>query len=190
MMTSGAIGAQGIGAQGIGAQGIGARDTVRHIPPESFAGCWMPAHNLDARFAAATPITAAYSPVFNICAFFKAEEPAMPALQHKLVDTKTGDDIALVFDIRDANGDAVDLTAAVLTYKISRRAGDAALLTKTQDSGIARSGSIATVSFNTAEIAADDTPLIGDFFGQLRVTLNDISLVVAEGPIAIEPVIT
>lgn len=173
---------------GLGAIGAGytAHDTV----PEGFAACWMPAHPITACFAAATHFDATYTPLFNITGLFKAEEPAMPALQHKLVDTKTGDDISLVFDIRDANGDAVDLTTAAITYKISRRAGDAALLTKTQDSGIARSGSIATVSFNTAEMTADDAPLIGDFFGQLRVTLNDISLVVAEGPIAIEPVIT
>src|SRR5690606_22572930 len=120
---------------------------------------------LSGKAAAATHFDATYTPLFNITGLFKAEEPAMPALHHKLVDTKTGDDISLVFDIRDANGDAVDLTTAAITYKISRRAGDAALLTKTQDSGIARSGSIATVSFNTAEMTADDAPLIGDFFG-------------------------
>jgi|GEM_PF-1511789 len=178
------------GEHAIGAQCIGANNTAHSPQAQGFAACWMPVQPLRAFFALFIGIMATHNPVFNINGFFKTEEADMPALQHTLVDTKTGDDISLVFDIRDAHGDAVDLTSASITYKLSRRAGDDSLLTKTQDSGIACSGSVATVTFNTAEIAAEGAPLIGDFFGQLRVTLGGISQVVAEGPITIEPIIT
>ena len=109
---------------------------------------------------------------------------------HPLIETHTGEDVEIAFHVTDGAGNDVDLGAATASYKIARRAGDAAVLTKTNGSGITLSDNTATVAFNTAELADGDTPLLGDFFGQLTLTIGGVTLVVAEGPIAVDPVIT
>ena len=109
---------------------------------------------------------------------------------HALIETHTGEDVELAFHVTDGAGGDVDLAEASASYKIARRAGDAALLTKTNGNGITLEGAAATVSFNTSELAAEDAPLLGDFFGQLTLTIGGVTLVAAEGPIAIAPVIT
>jgi len=108
---------------------------------------------------------------------------------HPLIRTHSGEDIVLAFHVTDAAGVALDLTEAAATYKIARRAGESALLVKTQEDGIVLSGGTATVSLNTAALAADGQPLIGDFWGQLTLSLNGATQVAAEGPLAVAPVI-
>lgn len=109
---------------------------------------------------------------------------------HPLIQTHSGEDIQLAFHVADAAGNALDISGASAQYKIARRAGDAALLTKTAENGITLSGHIATVSLNTAALASAGVPQIGDFWGQLTLTLDDITLVVAEGPLSVAPIIT
>ena len=109
---------------------------------------------------------------------------------HPLIQTHSGEDIQLAFHITDANGNALDISAATASYKIARRAGDAALLTKTGEDGIGFTGHIATVSLNTADLIAAGEAQIGDFWGQLTLTLDGVTLVVAEGPLCVAPIIT
>lgn len=113
----------------------------------------------------------------------------MQITPHPLIQTHSGEDIRLAFHVTDVNGNALDITAAAAHYKIARRAGDAALLTKTEADDIALAGHIATVSLNTADLTAGGAPQIGDFWGQLTLTLDDMTLVVAEGPLSVAPVI-
>lgn len=109
---------------------------------------------------------------------------------HPLIQTHSGEDIQLAFHVTDASGNALDITAASALYKIARRAGAAALLTKTDADGIGIAGNVATVSLNTADLAVAGTAQIGDFWGQLTLTLENITLVVAEGPLSVAPIIT
>jgi hypothetical protein len=109
---------------------------------------------------------------------------------HPLIQTHSGEDIQLAFHVTDASGTALDISNAVASYKMARRAGDAALLVKTENDAITRIGHIVTVSLNTADLEAAGQPLIGDFWGQLTLTLDGVTLVVAEGPLSVAPVIT
>lgn len=108
---------------------------------------------------------------------------------HPLIETHTGEDVEISFHVTDGAGNDVDLAAATASYKIARRAGDAALLTKTNGNGITLSDHTATIALNTAELTDGDAALLGDFFGQLTLTIGGVTLVAAEGPIAIDPVI-
>ena len=113
----------------------------------------------------------------------------MHCIPHALIRTHSGEDIALAFHITNTAGAALDISDAAAVYKIARRAGDAALLVKTQEDGITLAAATATVTLNTAELAAEGQPLLGDFWGQLTLTLNDMTQVVAEGPLSVAPVI-
>ena len=113
----------------------------------------------------------------------------MYTVVHPLVETHTGEAVRLVFTVTDQAGTAVSLSGASAIYKIARHAGDAALLVKTETAGIALSGNTATVSFNTSELTSGGAALLGDFFAQLQVTKSGDSLIVAEGPLSVAPVI-
>lgn len=108
---------------------------------------------------------------------------------HSLIRTHSGEDIALAFHVTDGDGAALDVSGAQASYKIARRAGEAALLVKTHAAGIDLSGATATVSLNTAELTQEGQPQTGDFWGQLTLTLGDTTLVIAEGPFSVAPVI-
>ncbi len=64
-----------------------------------------------------------------------------------------------------------------------------ALLTKTDTDGITLSSNTAEVAFNTGELSDSGAGLIGDFFAQLKITKDGDSLIVAEGPLHIAPII-
>lgn len=114
----------------------------------------------------------------------------MHAITHDLISAKSGEPVRITFTVTDQNGAAVFVEGASASYKIARHAGDPALLSKTETAGIALSGSTATVAFNTAEIVADGSPLLGVFFAQLKIIKDGDALIVAEGPIQIDPVIS
>ncbi len=114
----------------------------------------------------------------------------MHSIKHNLISAKSGEPVNIVFTITDQNGLAVPVDGAEATYKIARHADEPALVTKTQTAGITLSGNIASVTFNTAELAAEGSPLRGVFFAQLKITKNGDGLIVAEGPIQIDPVIS
>jgi hypothetical protein len=113
----------------------------------------------------------------------------MNTLTHALLRAKAGEPVSLVFTVTDRDGDPVSVESATAAYKIARRAGDAALLTKTQEAGITLSGNVATVDFSTGELLQSGNQLLGDFFGQLKITKDGDGIFVAEGPITVEPVI-
>lgn len=112
----------------------------------------------------------------------------MYTVTHPLIDTKTGEPVTLAFHITNRAGAPLDVSAGSAVYKIARRAGETAILNVTGDD-IMLDGTTVTVSFNTGDIAQAGTPLMGDFLGQLTLTLDGVGLVVAEGPISIRPVI-
>lgn len=113
----------------------------------------------------------------------------MYTVTHGLISTKTGEPVSLTFTITDESGTPVTVSGAQATYKIARRDGDTALLTMTETSGITLSSNTAVVAFNTGDLADGTGALIGDFFGQLRITKGGDGLVVAEGPLYVGPVI-
>lgn len=110
---------------------------------------------------------------------------------HPLVEVRSGEIFTLVFNITDAAGQAVDLTDAAAEYRIARRAGECALVTleSSPAGGIIFTESAAHVGIDTAQLQSGSAPLLGDFFGQLRLTIGGQTLVAAEGPFCIHPVI-
>lgn len=110
---------------------------------------------------------------------------------HPLLDMRSGERAVLVFNVRDGAGMPVDLSEAEAEYRIARRAGERALLTlhSGDGGGIALDGSAARVSIDTALLAQNGRALLGDFFAQLRLTVDEVTLIAAEGPLCIHPVI-
>jgi hypothetical protein len=110
---------------------------------------------------------------------------------HPLIEIRSGEIADLVFSVTDQNGAGVDLAGASAEYRLARRAGERALLTLHSDEsgGIALAGEVATVSLDTNALAQNGKPLLGDFFGQLRLSIGGRTLVVAEGPLCLHPVI-
>ena len=113
----------------------------------------------------------------------------MYTITHSLIETHSGEPVKIVFTVTDQAGAAVSVAGANATYKIARRPGGAALLTKTELDDITLSSNTATVEFSTTELDDGDELLIGDFFGQLKITKNGDGLIVAEGPLYVAPVI-
>lgn len=113
----------------------------------------------------------------------------MYTVTHPLISAKSGEPVRITFTITDQAGNAVSMTGASATYKIARQADDAALLTKTSPTAITLSSNTAAVNFNTGDLLDGSTPLLGDFIGQLTITKSGDSLVVAEGPLHVSPVI-
>jgi hypothetical protein len=103
---------------------------------------------------------------------------------HSLISAKAGERVKITFTVTDRAGAAVSLSGASALYRIARRAGDAALLTLTSGAGITLSSNTAAVEFDTGDL--ED---LGDFLGQLTVTKAGDTLVVAEGPVSVAPVI-
>lgn len=110
---------------------------------------------------------------------------------HPPIDIRSGETADLFFSVTDADGAGVDLAGASAEYRLARRAGERALLTlhSGENGGIALAGEVATVSLDTNVIVQNGKPLLGDFFGQLRLTLGERTLVVAEGVLCLHPVI-
>lgn len=110
---------------------------------------------------------------------------------HGNIETRSGERAELVFSVTDKDGNAADLTDAAAEYRLARRAGDTALLTCHSEigGGITIADNIVTVSFDTGTLTQAGKALLGDFFAQLRITVDERTLVVAEGPISIAPVI-
>lgn len=110
---------------------------------------------------------------------------------HPLVEVRSGETFTLVFNITDAAGLPLDLDGAAAEYRIARRAGERALVTRTSGpaGGIVFTESAAHVDIDTGDLQSGDAPLLGDFLGQLRLTIDAHTLVAAEGPLCIHPVI-
>lgn len=113
----------------------------------------------------------------------------MYTASHGLIETHSGEPVRIIFTVVDQAGSPVTVAGAAATYKIARRPGDAALLTKTEASGITLSSNTATVEFNTGTLLDGASPMLGDFFGQLNIVKSGDTLVVAEGPLYVAPVI-
>jgi hypothetical protein len=109
----------------------------------------------------------------------------MYTVTHPPIAAKTGENVRIVFTITDRQGNAVDVSGAEATYRIARRAGEAALLEKTETNGVMLASNTAAVDFSTADLADADGPMTGDFLGQLAMTMDGDGLVVAEGTITI-----
>lgn len=110
---------------------------------------------------------------------------------HPLIEIRSGETAELVFTITDAAGASIDLGGASAEYRLARRAGERAALSlhSAADGGIALEDSAAIVSIDTAALVQNGKPLLGDFLGQLRLTIGGRTLVAAEGPLCLHPVI-
>lgn len=113
----------------------------------------------------------------------------MYTISHSLIETHSGEPVKIIFTVTDQLGAPVTVVGATATYKLARRSGEAALLTKTQADGITLSSNTAIVEFNTASLLDGASALLGDFFGQLKITKDGDTLVVAEGPLYVASVI-
>jgi len=107
---------------------------------------------------------------------------------HPLIETHSGTRITIVFNVRDAAGNLLDLDEASAEYRLARRAGERALLSLNSgaDGGILLDGSSVHIGLDTDLLPGG---ALGDFFGQLRLTIGGQTLVAAEGPLCVHPVI-
>lgn len=119
------------------------------------------------------------------------EDEEMNTYIHGTIEARSGEWIEINFNVSDADGNAVDLTEASAEYRIARRAGDAALISRHsgESGGISIGDNIVNVTVDTAALVQGGKPLLGDFFAQLMITLDGRTLVAAEGPISISPVV-
>ena len=101
-----------------------------------------------------------------------------------------GEPVKIVFTVTNAAGEDEDVSTASAAYKIARRKGGAAFLTKTDASGITLAGNKATVEYNTNEVLSSETQVIGDLIDQLAITKDGNTLWVSEGIMTIELVNT
>ncbi|HRJ66925.1 MAG TPA: hypothetical protein PLW48_07280, partial [Alphaproteobacteria bacterium] len=110
---------------------------------------------------------------------------------HPLIDVRSGERFEIIFSVNDGAGAAITLDGAGAEYRLARRAGERALisLNSNAEGGITLAGSTAHITVDTAELSAGGKPMLGDFFGQLRLSIGGQTLVAAEGPICIHPVI-
>ena len=113
----------------------------------------------------------------------------MYTVTHGLISAKTGETVQVTFTVTDGSGNAVSVEGAAATYKIARRAGDTAILAKTEAEGISLVSNMAIVEFDTGDLADAEGALLGDFFAQLTITKDGDGLVVSEGPLHVSPVI-
>lgn len=115
----------------------------------------------------------------------------MYTVKHELLLTKFGESVELRFTVTDRNGEAVDLSVpgVFAVYKVGRNAVSAAVMTKTESSGITFDGNIAIVNFTTDEITEEEVQTSITYLGQLKITKGGDTLYVAEGNIRIDPVI-
>ncbi len=153
---------------------------------------YRPAQTLAAYYTAGSTLRAVYQHehILPVTADTK-DNSSMFTHIHSNIETRSGETEELVFHVADKDGNAADLTGAAAEYRIARRAGDTALLscTSADGGGIVIEDNAVTVTFDTAALTQNEKPLLGDFFAQLRITVNDRTLVVAEGPISIAPVV-
>ena len=114
----------------------------------------------------------------------------MYAVRHGLLKAKRGEKVHINFNVVDQSGLPVSLSGASATYRIGRRVGEQHLLQLTSNAGqIVFSNNIASVAFSVDDIQLLSQPQTGDLFGQLFITKDTITLVVAEGPIHISDII-
>lgn len=108
---------------------------------------------------------------------------------HAQVTAKVGEPIRIVYTVKDNAGATVDVSSGVTgTYKIARRAGEAALLTLTTE--LIFSGSTVTVAYNTNQVLSSTVQCLGDFFDQLKLVKTGDTLYICEGIVTIDPVIS
>ncbi len=199
--------------RGIGLQAIGIADThARTSPPHGKAAVFMRAAQVCAAFsktahAAAQYVTAQTMPgpyvhvartggiwaqrhILHIKTDRK-DRTTMHTHIHGNIEARSGEPVEIAFNVTDKDGNAIDMTTAMAEYRLARRVGDMALLTCSsgENGGITAEDNIVTVKFDTAILTQSGQPLLGDFYGQLRITLEGRMLVVAEGPVSIAPVI-
>lgn len=114
----------------------------------------------------------------------------MYTVTHDPIEVNAGEAVSITFTVVDQAAVAVSVATATASYKIARKKGDTAILTKTQAAGITLASNTAVVAFDTASLVnADADQLYGEFIGQLTITKDGFDLVVAEGTISVAPVV-
>ena len=103
---------------------------------------------------------------------------------HDDIDGRIGDDVVIIFTVRDRNGNLVSLTGATATYKLAPKGSYNAVLELEDGDGITLSGSTASIEFNLEDLDED-----GNYLGQLRITKDGKSMVSAEGLLIVSPLI-
>lgn len=200
------IGIHAIGAAEPVAMGTGHRAIyARYSLQTTVFACHGSTADILAVAAAASEQSAIYARCVNLDAIWQRqrgldiqiksnggkEDGHMYTHIHGTIEMRSGERAELVFNITDHDGATVDLTEASAEYRVARRAGEAALMvcTSEENGGIVMTGSAATVTVDTNTLAQGGKPLMGDFFAQLRITLDERMLIVAEGVINVAPVI-
>jgi hypothetical protein len=114
----------------------------------------------------------------------------MYTVRHELLKAKSGEKIKISFSVVDQAGQPVSLSGTSASYRIARRVEEERLLEKTSSlGGITLLANVATVEFDVNQILLGGVPQTGDFLGQMFITKNGVTLVVAEGPINISGII-
>ncbi len=104
------------------------------------------------------------------------------------VDCYTGEDVKLIFTVKDANDIEVDLSGATISFKcaVSGDSYAAAVMEKTLSSGISVSGGVVTVLFNGDDLGTVYTR----FMAQLIITKTSKTVVATRGIINLCKVIS
>ena len=103
----------------------------------------------------------------------------MPANKH--FELYAGEDRTLSLVARDANGDILSLTAATLTFRMSKTAGDSAT--------VSASGSIVSASAGTFTVALTDSDTditAGDYTYQVLATISGTDTLCSRGTIRVK----
>lgn len=93
------------------------------------------------------------------------------------VDIYNAEDVELIFTVKDANGEEVDLTGADVSFLAAAYGDSSAIMTKVATV----SGSEATVSFNGADLGA----VYSQFKGQLIIAKSGNTVVASRGIITL-----
>lgn len=96
-----------------------------------------------------------------------------------------GDHADLQFTVVDADGVAVNITGATISWKCAADADSAAIVTKTTASGITITNGAAGI-FKVALAPADTTSISGVYYHEAQMTLSGAVTTVAVGKLTIE----
>lgn len=91
----------------------------------------------------------------------------------------SGDDLKIVFTVKDANENAVELTGVTASLTVAASGTKDAIITKTVGDGISLNGETATVSFNADDLGEVFT----EFNAQFRITKAGKSVMASAGKI-------
>ncbi len=118
-----------------------------------------------------TAITAIKSFIVNV--YLEAKRP-----DRRAIAVYRGDDISVVYKIRDRNGALLDLTGATATLELARRGYYGSAVQKEIGTGLTMGGAGGTI---TAAFNIDSDLVAGTYDDQLRITKDGKTFIATTG---------